>query len=264
MTKVSTTWVPAMLAGMLVLVVTLVQGFWTERWTAVDDGGELARAAQALESSFPDRFGDWQMQGVIAANPKELERAGAVGAVSRTYKNNLSKVQVSAFVVCAAAHDASKHTPDRCYPGAGFQIGESEHRHGVTLPDGREVETFTGTFIKDGQTLRIFWTYGVPWRSHDKARPGATSASEPKPGDTPALNWIAPSIARIALNGERAVYKLYAIIDQTNLTGSVSMTTGSEFVAEVLSAFDAQLVATRQGSASETVAQEKRPPARDG
>lgn len=255
MARISPTWMTAMLSVVMVLVVTLVQGLWTERWTSRDDSGELQRAARALEASFPEQFGDWRMQGVINANPKELERAGAVGAVSRTYLNDLSKVQVSAFVVCAAPHDASGHTPDRCYPGAGFQIGESEHRHEVTLPDGREVETFTGTFIKDGQTLRIFWTYGVPWRT-DKSRRDATSESRPEAPDTPALSWIAPSIARIALNGERAVYKMYAIIDQTNLTGNVAMATGSEFVAAALSAFDEQLVAGRRASGSETVSQE--------
>lgn len=263
MAKASTTWVTVALAVFLVLGVTLVQGFWTERWTTRDDGGQLARAAAALEAGFPEKFGDWQMQGVIPANPLELKQAGAVGSVSRTYRNNLSKLQMSAFVVCAAPHDASKHTPDRCYPGAGFQIGESEHRHEVTLPDGRQVETFTGTFIKDGQTLRIFWTYGVPWRADDGRREAA-GASGREAGDTPALSWIAPSIARIAFNGERAVYKLYAIIDQTNLTGSVSMAMGSDFVAEVLAAFDAQLVAAQRGATDETAAKDTRPSSRGG
>lgn len=251
MKNASATLTTAIVASLLVLTVTLVQGFWTDRWTSRDDGGELARAAVALEASFPERFGDWQMRTVINANPKELERAGAVGSVSRIYTNNLSKLQMSAFVVCAAPHDASKHTPDRCYPGAGFQIGESEHRHPVTLPDGREVETFTGTFIKDGQTLRIFWTYGVPWRA-DRDRDATVAA----PAGSPVLNWIAPSIARIALNDERAVYKLYAIIDQTSLTGSMAMSTGSDFVGEVLSAFDKKLVEAKQASDSDTAAEE--------
>ena len=85
-----------------------------------------------------------------------------------------------------------------------------------------------------------------------------------EPGDTPALSWIAPSIARIAFNGERAVYKLYAIIDQTNLTGSVSMATGSDFVAEVLAAFDAQLLAAQRGSTGETAAKDTGPSSRGG
>jgi hypothetical protein len=259
MKNASATVVTAIVAALLVLTVTLVQGFWTDRWTSRDDGGELARAAVALETSFPERFGDWQMRAVIDANPRELERAGAVGSVSRTYSNTLSKMQMSAFVVCAAPHDASKHTPDRCYPGAGFQIGESEHRHPVTLPDGREVETFTGTFIKDGQTLRIFWTYGVPWRAGRD--PEATVSA---PAGSPMLNWVAPSIARIAFNDERAVYKLYAIIDQTNLTGSIAMSTGTNFVGEVLTAFDEQLAKARQTPDAENVAGDKASTRSDG
>ena len=82
---------------------------------------------------------------------------------------------MSCSIVCATPHDASGHTPDRCYPGAGFEIGETEHRETITLTDGRTAEVFSGTFRKSGQTIRVFWTYGV--------RGG----------------WVAPQIARIEL-----------------------------------------------------------------
>ncbi len=209
-----------MLAG-----VTLVQGNWSERWKKISRE-EVERAAVLLEERFPAEFGDWRSERDLPGDPKELKAAGAVGHVSRLYRNDKSRARVSTFVVCALPYDASAHTPDRCYPGAGFEIGESEHRVTVDLGKGREAEVFTGTFVKSDQTLRIFWTYGIP-------------------GETPdsGLRWVAPQIARIALAGEPAVYKLYAIADQTRIGPSQSMVECENFIAQLVPALDAALAA---------------------
>jgi hypothetical protein len=226
------TWSTMALACLLVVGVTVVQGMWTERWGRREDGGRLAVAAAVLERVFPERFGEWVFEQELDSSAQELERAGAVGHVSKLYRNSRTNTRVSAFVVCAAPHDASGHTPDRCYPGAGFEIGESEHRHEVTLSDGSLAETFTATFRKAGQTLRIFWTYGVP---------------EDEADTTGRFRWIAPGIARIALSGEPAVYKVYAIIDQTKLTTSQATAECSDFLSTALSSLNEQLVAAKRG-----------------
>jgi hypothetical protein len=212
-------------AALLVVGVTLVQGGYTERW-APASRDRLEQAARLLEGHFPDRFKDWSQEQELSSDPKELDRAGAVGHISRLYLNSRSKARVSAFVVCALPHDASGHTPDRCYPGAGFTVGESEHRVTIPVGDGRTVEAFTGTFVKAGQTLRIFWTYGVP---------GETAEAP--------LQWIAPTIARIALNGEPYVYKLYAIVDQTRVGASQSMLECETFISQLVPSLDAALAA---------------------
>ena len=227
------------LAAAVVLVagVTVLQGMWTDRWGNRDVGAALKRDAAILENVFPEKFGDWEFEKELESNPKELERAGAVGHISRLYRNVRTKGRVSAFVVCATPHDASGHTPDRCYPGAGFEIGESEHRQAVPLADGRRAETFTGTFRKQGQTLRVFWTYGVDGQ------------------------WVAPQIARIELAGTDAVYKLYAIIDETRIKGAQSMQECVDFLGALLPALDQAVVAARTGeqpAAPETAAE---PPA---
>jgi hypothetical protein len=215
----------------LVAAVTLLQGLWTERWKDKTVSKDLQAAAKLLEGTFPKKFGSWEMERVLDGDPKELERAGAVGHVSRLYRNSRTKARVSAFIVCARPHDASGHTPDRCYPGAGFEIGEAEHRQKVTLSDGREAETFTGTFRKTGQTLRIFWTYGI--------RDEADIASE---NVATGRTWIAPQIARIALVGEPAVYKLYAIVDESRLSNAQAMVECEDFLANLLPALDAAAI----------------------
>jgi len=236
-------------AMLLVIGVTVVQGTWTERWGRKEDGGRLARAAELLEGSFPPRFGDWEFEEVLESDPQELARAGAVGHVSKLFRNNRTKTHASAFVVCATPHDASGHTPDRCYPGAGFEIGEAEHRHPLSLRDGREAETFTATFRKQGQTLRIFWTYGIA-EPAEKDRGGTGPDVDGIASDTSRLRWVAPGIARIALAGQPAVYKVYAIVDQTKLTTSQATAEGTDFLAELLSALDAEIIAAKQSSAA--------------
>jgi hypothetical protein len=110
-------------AALLVVTVTVAQGLITERWKDKSVSKELESASRLLEAKFPKKFGTWELERELESDPKELERAGAVGHISRLYRNTRTKARVSAFVVCARPHDASGHTPDRCYPGAGFEIG---------------------------------------------------------------------------------------------------------------------------------------------
>ena len=218
-------------AAALVAVVTVLQGLWTDRWGEKNVAATLKTSAAILERAFPQKFGDWEFEQELESDPKELERAGAVGHVSRLYRNVRTKGRVSAFVVCATPHDASGHTPDRCYPGAGFEIGESEHRQTVPLADGRKAETFTGTFRKQGQTLRVFWTYGIDG------------------------TWIAPQIARIELAGADAVYKLYAIIDETRIK-SQSLAECTDFLGALLPALDQAVASSREAGAPAAAAPE--------
>jgi hypothetical protein len=229
----------------LVLGVTVAQGFLTERWKDKSVSKDLQEAATLLEERFPKSFGGWELERELEADSKELERAGAVGHISRLYRNSRSKARVSAFVVCARPHDASGHTPDRCYPGAGVEIGEAEHRQKMQLADGREAETFTGTFRKTGTTLRIFWTYGI--RAQDRVEEEDVAAPR---------TWIAPQIARIALVGEPAVYKLYAILDETRLSGTQAMVEAEDFIASLLPALDAAMAEKKPAAGAVTEASE--------
>lgn len=223
--------VPVLIGVALVAGATVLQGMWTDRWSGRNVAADLQQAAQVLEQKFPERFGGWEFVQELPSDPKQLERAGAVGHISRLFVNKESGAKVSAFIVCATPHDASGHTPDRCYPGAGFEIAEAEHRQSIPLADGRTAETFTGTFRKTGQTLRVFWTYGVDGR------------------------WIAPQIARIELAGTSAVYKLYAIIDETRLAGGQAPVVCADFLSTLLPAFDAAVYGEKAAPSPEKTAE---------
>ena len=232
----------------LVAGVTIVHGRWTERWAERQDH-VLQAAASRLERTFPDSFGEWVLDRPIETSKAELERAGAVGSVSRLYRNSKTRTPVSIFVVCATPRNASGHTPDRCYPGAGFQIAEPEHRETIEFGDGHAAEAFTGTFAKEGQTLRVFWTYGVPEQASGDSGTAPEAASDP---EVAPLTWVAPQIARIALNDFPAVYKLYAIIDQTTMPGSRATAECKNFIAQLLPVFEAARAADASRSAPAT------------
>lgn len=198
-------------AAALVAATTMLQGQWSERWVKRDVAASLTRDAVILERVFPTRFGDWEMEIELESDPKEMQAAGAVGHVSRVFRNVRSGARVSAFVVCATPYDASIHTPDRCYPGAGFEVAESEHRQTVPLADGRAGETWTGTFQKKEQTIRVFWTYGGhgQWlapqiadrsRRHGRRLQALRSrrrvAEDGRPGDGPGRRFPVRAVAQ--------------------------------------------------------------------
>jgi len=207
-------------AAAFVLAATYLHGRLTDRWTGRNVSDQLKEAAASMEREFPRQAGEWQAVDDIVADPRELERAGAVGHISRTFRRDSDGGMVAVFVVCATPRDASGHTPDRCYPGAGFEIAEAEHRETIPLLDRRSAEAFSGTFRKSGQTIRVFWTYGVDGR------------------------WVAPQIARIELADAAAVYKLYAIVDETTMTAGLGTQMCADFLRHMLPEFDAALKRT--------------------
>jgi hypothetical protein len=209
--------IPFLIALLVVCGVTVVQGVWTERWSDRNIAGELAAKSKVLVEKFPTRAGAWAVDVNLEADQKALDRAGAVSHISKLYENRDTGMKIAVFVVCATPHAASGHTPDRCYPGAGFEIAETEHREAIALNDGREAEVFVGTFRKTGQLLRIYWSYGVDDR------------------------WVAPQLARIELAGSASVYKLYVILDQTGMSAAKAGEVCNGFLAELLPAFSLAL-----------------------
>lgn len=213
-------------AAALVVGITVAQGYLTDRWKDKSVSKDLAAAAKLLEAEFPRKFGNWELERDLEGDPKELERAGAVGHVSRLYRNVRTKSRVSAFVVCATPHDASGHTPDRCYPSAGFEIAEQEHREVIQLGDGATAEAFSGSFKKPGESLRIMWTYAATGK------------------------WMAPQIARIELANFPAVYKLYAIVNETGLPRGEGTRIGLQFLSDLIPEFDRAIFADTASTAA--------------
>jgi hypothetical protein len=213
-------WVSAIAAVAVIGGTTYIHGRMTDRWGGKDVSAELVAAARRLEAGFPEEFAEWRLKETLKMDARLLQKAGAVGHVWRSYKREGSGAVVSAFVVCATPHDASGHTPDRCFPGAGFEVGETEHRSSLPTSKSAAAEVFSGTFRKSGQTIRVFWTYGI------------------------RRGWVAPQIARIELADEPSVMKLYAIIDETSLPAGMGDRLGREFLEDLLPVLGEQVAST--------------------
>jgi hypothetical protein len=85
------------------------------------------------------------------------------------------------------------HTPDVCYPGAGYEPKAPPSRWDVTLAPGKQVAEFwAGTFVKPqsnggNHILRILWSWSAD---------GV---------------WTAPDNSRVAFASKAAICKLYVI-----------------------------------------------------
>jgi hypothetical protein len=184
--------VPAAVAVVVILLTSIVQGIWTERWGA--NVGEQVRAFAAGIDAIPLIVGDWEAPE-IEEEPTDLERqqlnaAGAVGHLSRTYRNPKTGDAVSVYMISGASRNVAVHTPDACYPGAGFRM-EGDSKLFSIQTGSTSAEFRTAVFLKEeptgSQRLRIFWA----WNAHG--------------------TWEAPTMPRLRYGGRTALNKIYLI-----------------------------------------------------
>ncbi len=175
--------------GMAVLLLAgFVHGLWTGRWehsTALED------AVTALRG-VPAELGPWKGTA-INLDATQMERAGAAGFVSRSYKDETRRAAVSMLLMCGRSGPVSVHTPEVCYDGAGYEMVGEPVEHPVKLgPLGTQARFRTVVMQKSDTAvpsyLRIFWAWSVPGQP-----------------------WAAPANARAAFARQPALYKLYVI-----------------------------------------------------
>jgi hypothetical protein len=157
-------------AVVLIVGAGLVHGSWTNRWGPSPSLAALARRFD----SVPMVVGDWK------ATPFDLpagERAmaGAVACLTRRYSNARRDETVSVVLLGGLPGDISIHTPEACYPAAGYTLGSSsafKHRNG---PDEHSADFRTAVATKGGTSpsvLRIFWGWNASngWSAPDEPR----------------------------------------------------------------------------------------------
>ena len=171
-------------AAIVILFVSRhYQGKWSERWETFP---ELQIYSQQLQE-IPKDVGEWEGQKTETLDEKTMIAAGAEGEVSRVYRN-ASGQEVRVSIICARLRDVFYHTPDRCYPAAGFEM-QGEPQPEVFEIGNDTADFFTTTFLKTEPTgshrERGYWS----WTADGK--------------------WIAPKNPKLAFAGQKALYKLY-------------------------------------------------------
>jgi hypothetical protein len=169
----------------LIVGAGLVHGAWTNRWRP-------SPALVALGARFetvPMVIGDWN--GTAFELPaKDRAMAGAVACLARRYSNPNRGVSVSVVLLGGHPGMISVHTPDICYPGAGYTLDSPTVFQRAVGPDDRRAEFRTALATREGtnpSVLRIFWSW---------------NASE---------GWLAPEKPRWEFSDRPALCKLYVV-----------------------------------------------------
>jgi len=187
-------YLPILLGVLLIVGLTIQQVRMTDRLS----GSNVSAEERAeLLSSVPKDFGDWHGEDK-AVDPTVQKVAGAIGAVSRDYRNSRTGERVNLWLIVGHSRDFAFHTPDVCYRGSGFDArGKENSLYPLVMQGMPDTPMWTNTFFKEDVTgrslIRVFWT----WYNPDSAE------NEGK------IVWEAPSNARFHFGNSRALYKMY-------------------------------------------------------
>jgi hypothetical protein len=203
-----------MTAALILIVGTgLVHGAWTNRW-----GPSRALAALAARlDSVPMVIGDWEAMS-YELDAWERAKAGASACLGRVYRNPASGASVTVLLLGGLPGDITTHTPDACYPGAGYTLDSPS---AYDLPygvDSRDLAGFRTAVARRGGTspsvLRIFWSWNA------------------------SKGWVAPDDARWRFAHEPALCKLYIVRETAGDVVDPGADPCNEFLNVFLPEFD--------------------------
>lgn len=174
------TLLPIVAAVLLMGVSAYYQGMWSERW---GEFPELQIFAQQV-NAVPMTIGEWEGQDTGESGDRVKAISGSQAEFNRVYRNAAGE-EVRVMLMCARFRDIFYHSPDRCYPAAGFEMLNPPQQDVIG-----DAQFFTTTFRKSDAATgthdeRGYWA----WTSDGR--------------------WLAPTNERLEFAGERALYKLY-------------------------------------------------------
>ena len=202
---------PVAAALLAIIGGTMAHGWYTERFSkTVSDTDKLRDMANRL----PDiklSFGNWEGEDVADTKDslRQFEKAKVSGHLNREYTDKKTHKTVRISLVSSARQHAVKHTPEKCYVGAGFKMLQAAS-HQVVETDVGTAEFLTSQFRKEAEGQRILWAF-----SHDG-------------------NWTAPSSAYLGLLGSNNWYKLYVTTTDSRNDPSKDLEFSKAFIREFL------------------------------
>ena len=179
-----------LLAGLTVLLAcSLVHGVWTQRWQR----SPVLEAACAQMQRLPVAAGEWTSTEV-SGDAQAFQQARAARYWIRRYSKSGFTGGITVILMCGRPGHMAVHTPDICYPGAGFaMIGKPTKTTVQGSQDEFKAEFWTARFRHETRgtenDLRIYWGWSA--------------------GD----GWQAPNSPRWTLGGEAYLYKLYVVCE---------------------------------------------------
>lgn len=206
----------------IVLISGIVSGMWSERWMQQSmplNKGQLARLPL-------------QLQGWAAQENSMSEREKAQAQIEdytiRQYVNQRDGKSLIVMIVGGRPGPVSVHTPDVCFPGAGFRQISPKVLREFAAPHGRPSYPFwsadfqksTGSHVA---TIRVLWTWYA------------------------SQGWQAPGEARLAFAREPVLYKLYIVQELPDAADSNRDTGLDSFIPLFLADTEGRLPGTAPG-----------------
>jgi hypothetical protein len=172
-------------AGAALAGMGVADGLLTGRW------GASEQPVRASFERLPLTIGEWD--GTALKTSEQLPAAESGTVLLRRYVNRVNGATVTLFLTVGRPGPiVSAHTPDSCYPGAGFARIGSILKQSIAGDDGpRTHEYSVANFSKTERAtplhLRVFWAWS------------ATGA------------WQSPEYPRLAFAGQPRLFKMYVI-----------------------------------------------------
>jgi hypothetical protein len=229
----------AILGGVLIIGLSFYEGwFLKDRW------GEAGAEAAVMGERFknvPEKIGDWVGENK-PVDDQIRETSGAVNYVSRFYRHEKTGREVRLWLIVGHSRDIVRHTPNICYPNAGFRQESPQIRHMVPLEGKDPAQFYTAKFIKESAlgrvAERVFWA----WNS-------------------PATNkWDAPEKARHHYGLTKALYKVYFTTNVLGDEKTIEDSLAAEFAELMLPEIDKALFPEPGANTTSTAATSEEAP----
>jgi hypothetical protein len=187
-------YLPIVLGVLVIVGLTIPQIVMSDRFASSNVSAE--QRAKLLER-VPKKIGDWIGEDK-PVDPTVKQTAGAIGAVSREYRNVRTNERVDLWLIVGHARAISSHTPDICYRSSGFEMRAPENSlYPMEFPGVPKAPFWTNTFVKNDVTgrrlVRVFWSWHNPENDESEGK----------------VVWEAPGNERWHFGNTRALYKMY-------------------------------------------------------
>lgn len=212
----------SILGGFLIVTLCFYEGMYLkDRWG--EPGAEAEEMGKRFKSVPKDiGNGEWIGQD-MPVDEQNRKTAGAVKYVSRHYRNEKSGREVRLWLIVGHSRDICRHTPNVCYPNAGFRQESPQIRYEVPMEGKDPAQFFTAKFIKENAlgrvAERVFWAWNHP--------------------DT--NKWEAPENPRFHYGLSRALYKVYFTSNVQANEKTVDDNLAAEFAKVMLPEIDKAL-----------------------
>jgi EpsI family protein len=152
-------------------VALLAASFGVRAWQArgVDQALREGRKPPFPLAELPMNLGDWEGTSE-ELDPQIARNTGCTDYVFRTYQNRQTGSRVGVIVLYGPGEEVYIHSPETCYPAAGYGYGDGVVPRTVEA-GGAKFPFLATVFVKGegGRTERqeVYWTWGLMdrWRT---------------------------------------------------------------------------------------------------